>query len=140
MVGYEQILNAIILKLQTISEINVVEESHTENPTGYPSASVEPSSGENVIFSSRDNLRTYNHEIVLYQEYSTIPRAEAVKILAKVADAVIQAFDVDFSLSGLVHWSLAMPSQWGEFTGTNGKVLYVTLMHSAKTEVAVNPP
>lgn len=136
--SYTSIRTAIASKLSGITSIASVHLSHTENPAGFPAASFEPSSHENIIFTNTDNLRSHNFDIVLYQEYTTIDRDTAVGLLCGVADDVITAFDTDYNLGGACDFCLALPGSWGEFTGSNGKIIYAMLTLTAKKEVDVS--
>lgn len=137
--SYSTLQSAVVAKLQTVSELANVFASHRENPTGFPSASCEPSSHENVIYTNTDNLRSYIFDVIIYQEFSTISRDEAVQILAKATDAVITAFDTDYNLGGACDFCLALPGAWGFFESGNANVIYAQLTLTCKKEVTVYP-
>ena len=58
----------------------------------------------------------------------TVAGREAAKnILMDVLDAIIAAFDADFTLGGVVHSVIPLPSVWGTYEAGNASVMYATL-------------
>jgi hypothetical protein len=135
--SYFTFQNAAKNKLLAIPQLQTVFGSHRENPSGFPCASVEPSQNENIFITNTDNLTTYIFDIIVYQEYKTIPKDDAILILCLAADAVIEAFDTDETLGGLCHKVRAMPGQWGFYNGNNSNIAYVKLTLACEIERTV---
>lgn len=130
-VGFDSLHQAVVAKLNTLvgsgQVLKVVYAYHETAPAGFPAASCEPSGNANLMYTTGDNLRSYAFDIILYQEFSTITREAAVAILRAAVDAVIEAFDADYNLSGACDYANALPSEWGFMEGANGSTLWASL-------------
>lgn len=67
-----QIRDKIKEKLDTLVGINKpfvsVASYHTQDNVGYPYATFEPTDFSAVVLDNCDNIRTYNFDVVIYQE------------------------------------------------------------------------
>ena len=125
--SYVTIEEAVYNKLAGVTELQNVQRVHTTNLPGFPAATFEPSEGENQMEDTVNNLRHYSFDVVLHQEMTVAGREEAKNILMAAVDAVITAFDEDFTLGGAVHSVIPLPSLWGTYRAGNASVMYATL-------------
>lgn len=65
------------------------------NPEGYPCAFVMDIAGEGAILDTARNEREWQFEITLMQEQTSKTPEEAVAIMRKIVDAVVDMFDQD---------------------------------------------
>lgn len=74
------------------------------NFTKYPVAVIKEMAGDGSFLDSSRNERTFEFSITLYQEISDQgkSKSEAANIMRGCVDAVIEAFDTDLTLSGVV--------------------------------------
>jgi len=129
----------ILSKLQGISALSTAYDIHTENTTGYPYASFEPSGLSNNMYTNTDNLREYTFDIIIYQEMTVAGRDACIENLAKAVDAVVTAFDTDTTLriSGGAHYVNALPSAWGEYVNASGPIKYARCTLVIGVEIGV---
>lgn len=129
----------ILTALQNVTELAMAYDIHTENTTGYPYATFEPSGHTASMFTTNDNLREYVFDIYIYQEMTTAGRDVAVENLAKAVDAVVTAMDTNTTLktSGGAHYVNALPSAWGEYVNAKGPIKYAKLTLLIGVEIAV---
>jgi len=138
--SFSTLHTAIKAKLDTLSgsgqPLAVVYGYHEASPSGYPAASVEMSTLGNDFFTTKDNLRAYAFDIFIYQEFSTIGRESAVGILMDVVDAVVAAFDGDFSLGGACDYCKPIPMQSGYAEGADGSILWAQMTLACYAEIS----
>lgn len=132
MSSFESLTTAIKAKLDgligtTSGKLSKVYDYHETAPAGFPAASFEPSQLSNEAYTSSDNLRGYAFDIIVQQEFSSMTRQAAVGILRRTVDAIIAAFDADYTLGGACHYTAPLPGQFGFFTGANGAILWASL-------------
>lgn len=97
----------IIAKLNAMQSLNAVYGYPASNIDGtYPFATVTLRSSDAVIRATSYNLRTRSFWIRVYQEMSKIGQGseEAETIATDISDEIEQAFDMDTTLSGVVHY------------------------------------
>lgn len=124
---FASLRSTIRTKLGTVSDLQVVEDKHTSNLSGFPAATFEPSGNENVFLTNAENQRRYAFDIIIHQEVTKAGRDEAIRILGEAVDAVISAFDTDFNLGSTVDWCFPIPSAWGEYKSGNATVKYAMI-------------
>jgi len=122
--SYEALITTINTKLSTVTELAVVKKYHTTEFTGYPAATVEMSSNENIEMTTTENLIDYNFDIIVHQEITKAGRSEAHRILAQAVDAIIAAFNNDYTLGGAINFAHAIMGTKGEYQASNSIVLY----------------
>lgn len=125
--SYVSVEAAIDAKLNTVTQLQTILDYHTTNLTGFPAATFEPSDGENEMADTTNNLRHYSFDIVVHQEMTVAGRQAAKDILMAAVDAIITAFDEDFTLGGAVHSVFPLPSKWGTYEAGNASVMFATL-------------
>lgn len=125
--SYATIEAAINTKLSSINQLQNVQRVHKTNLPGFPAATFEPSGNENRMEDTISNLRHYSFDVVVHQEITVAGREEAKNILMDVLDAIIAAFDSDFTLGGVVHSVMPLPAAWGTYQAGNASILYATL-------------
>lgn len=125
--SFSSIRSLISAKLDTVSNLQFVDDKHSMELTGFPAATFEPSNNENVFFTNAENMRSYAFDIVIHQEMTKAGRDSAINILCSTVDAVITAFDTDYNLSGNVDFCQALPSKWGEYTNGSSTVKWAML-------------
>ena len=82
-----------------------------------PYAVVLASGNDNDFASTSENKRTYAFRIRLYMERKTRGASKAETDLQTLVDALIDAFDQDYTLGGTALISRAVPSAWGYILG-----------------------
>lgn len=135
--GYRDIHEAIVNKLGTITQIKVVYNHAPTVLSGYPAAIAIPARNENIIFTNQDNLREYIFYIEIILEFKTVPLAQAIYNLEDLLDIVIQEFETDFQLSGVVDFTMGLNGAIDYTTGAQGNFVYGQLEWRGKKEVSV---
>ena len=139
--NFDKLSTAIKTKLDSLSGsgqvLSQVYDYHETAPAGFPAATFEPSTLGNEVFTTDDNLRSYAFDIILYQEFSTMKRKDAVGILRRAVDAVVAAFDHDLTLGGACDYTIPLPGNFGFMEGANGSILWATLTLVCRAEITV---
>lgn len=104
-----------------------VYDYHSAEFNGYPAATFEPSDIESDFESQHENLRKYIFRIVVHQEISQAGMAESIEILQDASDAIIDAFDQDYKLGGLIDWLEAVPGSWRTYESPTGDIRAVEI-------------
>lgn len=99
-------------------------DEHRTQFEGYPVATFEPSDMASDYETVNDNLRNYVFMIYIYQEAEKTGAGESINVLASVVDAITNAFDNDFTLSGACAMVKATPSRWGVMPTEHGMTRY----------------
>lgn len=103
----QTIQNAVKAKLDALKGagkplVDVIDYL-TEKASGFPFACFETTGFDSEILDSCNNLRTYSFTIAVFQD---IPdsgnRGQSLAILVKAVDEIVNAFDSDYTLGGLV--------------------------------------
>lgn len=136
---FQNLRPLILTKLLGVSALVTALDYHSEDTTGYPYATFEPSNLQNNYFTTSDNLREYAFDIIIFQEMKTAGRDAAIENLCKAVDAVVTAFDTDSTLtqSGYCQYVRALPAEWGEYVNKAGPIKYAKLTLVCGIEVAV---
>lgn len=138
---FTDIRAAVQAKLDSITGagkiLSQTKDIHSGKFSGFPAATFEPSGNTSELFTNEDNLRSYGFDIIIHQEMEVAGRDKAIEVLCLVVDEVLSAFDEDFNLGGVCDFCLALPSQWGEYTGESGATKYATMTLICKKEVTV---
>lgn len=137
--NFQTLRPLILAKLQTIAALSEVKDVHTENWSGFPAASFEPSNSRGQMFTNTENLREYAFDIIIYQEMTKAGRDAAIANLCLAVDAAVTAFESDTTLrvTGGVHYVNAINSDWGEFVSKSGPIKYAKLILVCGVEIAV---
>lgn len=89
----------------------------------YPVAELLESGNEADYFTNKENIRAYGYEIFIFVEAENQGLDAAYSTLRSTVDALIDAFDTDFTLSGVADAGVeAAPSTFSDFRGRSGKV------------------
>lgn len=112
------IKNKIIAKIQTLTSYFAASaiyayEPEIGNVTDDPFVVVVDSGNENDYGSSGENRRTFAYKIRIFIERKTRGVGATETLLQQIRDAIIDAFDQDYTLTGSVLLSKATPSRWG---------------------------
>lgn len=105
--------NKIVQKLNDMQTLHAVYDYPASNSEGkYPYATVTLRRSDGEIRSTAHNLRTRSFWIRVYQEMSKVGQGvdNAERIVVNIVDELEQAFDMDTTLSGTVHW--CEPVNW----------------------------
>ncbi len=78
-----------------------------------PFASIIPSGNESDYLTTSENKRQYSFVIRIFVERKSRTPAEAETVLRGAIDALLDAFDNDYTLTGTVLGCRATPSKWG---------------------------
>ena len=136
---FTSIRNYITTKLTTITAIQYSDNCHHYKLPGYPAVTFEPSSGTNEVFNTKDNLRGYAFDFYVQCEM-TNGRDNAVKVMCIVLDALLDSFDSDYTLGGLLDYSIPMQVESVvAYENGDGPVLVGKLTLIAKKEINVLP-
>ncbi|KKM78983.1 hypothetical protein LCGC14_1354500 [marine sediment metagenome] len=127
MADFTSIRTKVKANLDAIAELEFVSDFHDADIEGYPAATFDISLEDSEFLTNIENLRTVTFEIVLYQELKTLGLSEAKDLLDKVAIAVVDKFEIDFTLSGEVDWCIPLAGPRGQFESPNGQVFFQTL-------------
>ena len=141
MPSFTSLRTAIKAKLDTLTgtgqPLKQVKDSHDENFTGFPVATFEPSGHENNFYLNTDNQRAYAFDIIVWQEMPSGGRNNAITVLAAAVDAIVSAFDADYSLGGACDFCVPIPSAWGDVVIGNSSFKYAKMSIVCKSEVLV---
>jgi hypothetical protein len=113
-----EVRTAIKNKLDTLTgdgKVFVSDYNYfTTKTDGFPCVMFEPSELSSVYEDTAYNYRSYTFNIVIVQEMNTISRSDAMDILLNCFEKVIDAFDQDWTLSGVVERVDATGGTFGE--------------------------
>ncbi len=109
-------------------------KSHSVKPSGYPYATVEPSSREEDYLTLNDNRATYVFDIVVHQEMEQVGEERAIEIVEAVLDQLEKDLRDDYTLSGAAHVCRPAPGEWGEYPEESGWVKYGSLKLSCEVD------
>lgn len=115
--------------LSTITEIAFVYDFHQPNLEGYPAVTFDVSENTGSFLTNKENLRTINFDIVIYQEITVKGLDEATNILDACADKIVTVFESPTytDLQGEVDWCVPLAGPRGTFQSPQGLVLYQRL-------------
>ena len=116
--------------------VNAYQE-HRTNFSGFPVATFEPSDLESDYETTTQNYRNYIFRIVLHQEIESVGRDTAIGILASLVDTLVQDFDEDWSLGGVVDMVQAVPLNFGIYDEGNGETMFAELKLECKKLVSI---
>lgn len=103
-----------------------VFDYHTMVNTWYPYVSFEPTNFTAEILNNCSNMRTYNFDILLYQEITNEGRSDALSIVIQWIEDIIGLFDSNYTLDWLALWGVeplsmdmmtAIWQHWNIFVG-----------------------
>lgn len=114
-----------------------VYQEHRTDFSGYPVATFEPSDIESDFETTTQNYRNYVFRIVLHQEIENTGRENAIGILASLVDTIIQDFEEDWSLGGVVDQCNAVPLNFGIYDEGAGKVMFAEIKLDCKKLVQI---
>lgn len=126
MSSYQTIRTAIINKVETISKITSVYGYGTPPVADFPFATVEAISNDAEFADTSDNWRTYRFRVRVHysrtrDDQTGTDRLENAELaILRVMDDLIDAFDTDYTLGGIVHKIAAVESSVGYQELTNG--------------------
>jgi len=101
--SYINLKSQIISKLETIGDIQQVEEYPTTDVNGYPAAIVRSLEMDNEYETTCDNLETYKFVVYILGENSAGFKGikKTRSLIEELSDTVVDAFDNDEFLSGI---------------------------------------
>jgi hypothetical protein len=107
-------------ELDAITELAFVDDIHHENITGFPAVTFDIADENSAFLTNKENLRTVAFSINIYQEIKTIGKEEAKRILDETADIVIDKFEKNFNLDGVVDWCIPLAGPRGQLETSSG--------------------
>lgn len=116
-----------------------VLDYHTLENTGYPYMTFEPVSFNAEILDTCSNMRTYNFQVLIFQEITeTWWRKEAKEIITKAMDDILNLLDKNYTLDGTV--TMVQPVGWTiqPFIINNWKALVCEMTIAIKTVEFIN--
>lgn len=106
MSSFVSIRDLIYAKMQTLTTITStnVKKYASENPEGFPCASVEMMGNESQSEDEVNNLRTYLYRVRIFVEMNRegIGQDGAEEVMGGILDEVVSAFDEDYVLGGAI--------------------------------------
>ncbi len=106
--------------------------------SGYPSVTFEPSDMSSDFESNTQNLRKYVFTIYIHQEIENVSNDAAIGILCGVIDTLVQDFEEDFTLGGVVSYCSPVPVNWGVYEEAAGKVKYAEIKLECYVSTDIN--
>lgn len=100
--AWENVRNKVKSKLEGVSTIQEVLDFPSEEFTGFPVAVIETVRNDADFQTTNDNRRTYVFNIYLIQEIEKFGPYKSRRIIEGVVDDVIDVFDEDQLLTGIV--------------------------------------
>lgn len=118
---FETLRDAIVTRLQTITQIQQVQTDPDPNFTGYPAATVYPSNQESDYQNTEQNERVYAFIVAVFYETASTGVGDALTALYELVDLILDKFDQDPTLTGTTMPTgktildiTPVPSQWGQ--------------------------
>jgi len=109
--------------LDTLKGVNKpfveIFDYHTISTVWFPYVSFEPTTFQADILDNCSNIRTYNFDIVIYQEISVEGRKDSLDIVVRSIEDIIDLFDKNYTLDGTAQWWV-QPVSCDFFTITEG--------------------
>ena len=141
--------NTINTKLKSVlgdvTKIGHVYEYPTEKFDGFPSATITPSENASDFETNNENERNYAFIIRLFQDIPNSnvsgekPLPYAFRVLRLLVDDVLDKFDRDETLSGIILPTgytmlnlTATPSSWGAIVDLDQKIILAEIIITAK--------
>lgn len=125
-----QVRNAIKSKLDTLTgtwKVFVADYNYfTTKPTWFPFVMFEPVEMSSVFEDTANNYRNFVFQIAIVQEMTQVSRWIALDILNSCFEEMINAFDKDWTLGGVVEQVDATNWSFGEIDLEKWPALYVT--------------
>ncbi len=109
--GFTTIRAAVKAKLATVTELAFTYAYPARNIGGHPYAIMEVSNTSNDFLTNKENVRVIAFQVWIEQEInpdSDKSIEQATAILDGAADAVVAAFENDYSLGSVVDWCEAV--------------------------------
>lgn len=82
-----------------------------------PWAVIVPDGNENRYATTSENRRTYSFLIRVFVERNSRGNSDAEDTMTSIIDALLDALDADYTLSGTALYMSASPSAWGYVYG-----------------------
>lgn len=118
MTSIQTVRTAVNTKLETLKWTNKpfvnVYKYFTSSPSWYPFVMFEPSELQSEYEDTDNNFRKFIFQVVIVQEMTKVPRSDAMEILLNCFEQMINTFDQDFTLSGVVQKVDATSGTFGE--------------------------
>lgn len=112
---------------------------HTMQNNWFPYATCEFTNLESEELDSCTNLRNYQFDILIFQEVKKIWREKAKEILDDSFVAIINAFDIDYTLWGEADWwILAVWWEAGQIVWENWETLFANIKLNVKITKNIN--
>lgn len=107
MIKIQNVRSAIKAKLDTMTGTGKCfawdSNVFTQNVSGFPFVMFEPVELQSEFSDTANNYRDFIFNIVIVQEMNQISRADAMDIVLNCFETMIDAFDQDFTLGGVVN-------------------------------------
>lgn len=124
MADFNTIKAQVVNKIKTFTTyfgaagINVFNyDPNIDEITADPFCTVITSGNENDFATNFENKRMYSFTVRIFVDRARGNDA-AETLMTTIVDALVDAFDQDYTLGGVVLISKAMPSAWGYVQGT----------------------
>lgn len=141
MATIQTVRTAVNTKLETLKGTNKpfvnVYKFFTSNPTWYPFVMFEPAELQSEYEDTANNYRNFIFQIVIVQEMNKISRGDAMDILLNCFESMINAFDQDYTLWGVVKQVDATAWTFGEIDMESWPALYVSTNISCRVLVSI---
>lgn len=119
--NFNTIRDAIKTKLEGLSSIDEVNMYERTGFEGYPAVNVTIQGNDSTAESTASNLRQYIATVRVFIDLEGNPLVETFNnskeqtetIMSDCVDDILDAFDTDTTLGGIVEMTAAAPSKWG---------------------------
>jgi hypothetical protein len=128
MAGFTDIRQAVQTKLETVSSLAYAYPYLRDVVEGYPSAVFDITNNDNTVLTNCENQREYSWGIYVLQETKNLSTEDAGAILDTVSDEIVNAFETDKTLGGLVDWTEPMTGSRDEVDTPQGLCIMQTLV------------
>lgn len=117
---WSELLSKIKALLEANTKIQEVYDYEAEEFKGLPSVTITPSDNSNDYYTTSENVRVYAFNVRLFVSRTGKTPQEADRIMRNLVDTVLDDFDKNWNLPGVVNPTgytfinmFAIPSTWG---------------------------
>lgn len=110
---YDAVAQAILNKLNTVSQLNLVVDGEKPNLGKYPAAVVSANSHNNQFKTLDSNKRAFGFTINIYCPTDVAKYPDYESVIRQAVDAVIIAIEHDVTLGGACDYATPSMGKWG---------------------------
>lgn len=141
MIKIQDVRNAINTKLSSLTWEGKVFQAYsnfyTQKASWFPFVMFEPTEMSSEYEDTANNYRNFTFNVVIVQEMNQITRGDAMDILLNCFEQMIDAFDTDWTLWGVVQQVDATDGEFGEIDMEVWPCLYLSSSLSCRVLVPI---